>query len=36
MEAVAEKTKTAAAKTPNAAGRQYPMERTRNIGIAAH
>src|SRR5437588_3755527 len=40
MEAVAEKTtKTAAAakqSSANAATRQYPMERTRNIGIAAH
>jgi len=39
MEAVAEKTKLAAAQKSNAANspnRQYPMERTRNIGIAAH
>ena len=39
MEAVAEKTKPAAAQKPSAANspnRQYPMERTRNIGIAAH
>src|SRR5437867_582516 len=39
MEAVMEKTKTAAAQkpsSPNAPNRPYPMERTRNIGIAAH
>src|SRR5438874_1719773 len=40
MEAVAEKTtKTVTAakqSSANAATRQYPMERTRNIGIAAH
>jgi elongation factor G len=39
MEAVAEKTKPAAAQKSSAANspnRQYPMERTRNIGIAAH
>jgi elongation factor G len=41
MEAVAEKTKSAsttAAKpsSANSPSRQYPMERTRNIGIAAH
>jgi len=41
MEAVAEKTKsvsTTAAKpgSANSPTRQYPMERTRNIGIAAH
>src|SRR5258706_4847025 len=39
MEAVAEKTKTTAAPKHNSAtspNRQYPMERTRNIGIAAH
>jgi elongation factor G len=41
MEAVAEKTKsvsTTAAKpgSANSPSRQYPMERTRNIGIAAH
>src|SRR5438105_1519097 len=40
MEAVAEKTtKTVTAAKPssaNAPTRQYPMERTRNIGIAAH
>ncbi|MGH7967740.1 MAG: GTP-binding protein, partial [Limisphaerales bacterium] len=31
-----EKGKTAAAASPNSPNRQYPMERTRNIGIAAH
>src|SRR6266480_2210293 len=39
MEAVAEKIKPAAAQKSSAANspnRQYPMERTRNIGIAAH
>jgi elongation factor G len=39
MEAVAEKTKAAPAQKPsgaNSPNRQYPMERTRNIGIAAH
>src|SRR5215510_737507 len=39
MEAVMEKTKPAAAGKPspaNSPNRQYPMERTRNIGIAAH
>src|SRR5713101_8108090 len=39
MEALMEKTKTAAAQkpsSPNAPNRPYPMERTRNIGIAAH
>jgi elongation factor G len=36
MQAVAEKTKTAAAASPNSPNRPYPMERTRNIGIAAH
>jgi len=39
MEAVMEKTKPAAAGKPspaNSPSRQYPMERTRNIGIAAH
>jgi elongation factor G len=36
MQAVAEKNKPAAAATPNSPNRQYPMERTRNIGIAAH
>src|SRR5438270_8710605 len=39
MEAVMEKTKPAAAQkggTANSPNRQYPMERTRNIGIAAH
>src|SRR3989449_824807 len=36
MEAVLEKAKPAAPKSPNSPNRQYPMERTRNIGIAAH
>jgi elongation factor G len=39
MEAVMEKTKPVAAGKPspaNSPSRQYPMERTRNIGIAAH
>jgi len=39
MEAVIEKSKPAAAQKSSAANspnRQYPMERTRNIGIAAH
>ncbi|HLH55074.1 MAG TPA: elongation factor G [Verrucomicrobiae bacterium] len=36
MEAVAEKTKAAAQASPNSPTRPYPMERTRNIGIAAH
>src|SRR5436190_8538029 len=40
MEAVAEKTKTTTTtvkpSAANSANRQYPMERTRNIGIAAH
>src|SRR5437899_11224548 len=39
MEAVAEKTRTVPAAKPssvNSPSRQYPMERTRNIGIAAH
>src|SRR3954464_13351766 len=39
MEAVAEKSKPVAAGKPSSANspsRQYPMERTRNIGIAAH
>ena len=35
MESPADKNKSAASG-PNAAGRPYPMERTRNIGIAAH
>ncbi len=35
MEAAADKAKTAASN-PNSPNRQYPMERTRNIGIAAH
>src|SRR5215471_8262478 len=36
MEAVLEKAKPAAAKSPNSPNREYPMEHTRNIGIAAH
>jgi elongation factor G len=36
MEAVLEKTKTAAPRGPDSPHRPYPMERTRNIGIAAH
>src|SRR6266568_3620882 len=36
MEAVAEKNKSAAANSPNSPNRPYSMERTRNIGIAAH
>jgi len=36
MQAVAEQKKTAAATSPNSPNRPYPMERTRNIGIAAH
>ncbi|HTL59346.1 MAG TPA: elongation factor G [Candidatus Limnocylindrales bacterium] len=38
MEAVVEKNKTAPAgrTSPNSPSRPYPMERTRNIGIAAH
>ena len=36
MEAVAEKNKSAAPVSPNSPHRTYPMERTRNIGIAAH
>src|SRR5437588_6016099 len=39
MEAVIEKTKAAAAQkpsSPNAPNRPYTLERTRNIGIAAH
>src|SRR6267154_6294450 len=36
MQAVVEKTKSTAASSPNSPNRQYPMERTRNIGIAAH
>src|SRR5215469_13279302 len=35
MEAVMDKAKAPAA-SPNSPNRQYPMERTRNIGIAAH
>src|SRR5678810_1213012 len=36
MEAVIEKGKQPGNRPVNAANRQYPMERTRNIGIAAH
>src|SRR5258707_930056 len=36
MEAVVDKAKVAGSKSPNSPDRQYPMERTRNIGIAAH
>src|SRR5215831_751055 len=36
MEAIMDKTKSAAALSPNSPNRPYPMERTRNIGIAAH
>src|ERR1041385_102857 len=36
MEAVMEKAKPVAAASPNSPNRPYPMERTRNIGIAAH
>jgi elongation factor G len=36
MEAVLDNNKTVAAKSPNSPHRPYPMERTRNIGIAAH
>src|ERR1041384_3486532 len=38
MDAVVEKNKTAPAgrTSPNSPNRQFPMERTRNIGIAAH
>src|SRR6266850_1010539 len=36
MEAVLEKTKSAPVASPNSPNRQYPMQRTRNIGIAAH
>jgi elongation factor G len=35
MESATDKNKAAAAG-PNSPHRQYPMERTRNIGIAAH
>src|SRR6201988_4705356 len=34
--ATAEKKKAAAAKGPNSPNRKFPLERTRNIGIAAH
>jgi elongation factor G len=36
MEAVMEKNKSAPAGSPNSPNRPYTMERTRNIGIAAH
>src|SRR5881392_124246 len=36
MEAVMEKDKAVSGKTHNSPNRQYSMERTRNIGIAAH
>ena len=36
MEAVLEKTKGMEHASPNSPNRPYPMERTRNIGIAAH
>ncbi len=36
MDPIQEKNKTAAPKAHDAANRPYPMERTRNIGIAAH
>src|SRR6478672_7955474 len=36
MDAILEKNKAGAPKGPNAQNRAYPMERTRNIGIAAH
>ena len=36
MDAATDKTKAAAQASPNAPTRPYPMERTRNIGIAAH
>jgi elongation factor G len=36
MQAVAEKSNGAASASPNSPNRQYSMERTRNIGIAAH
>jgi elongation factor G len=36
MQEVMEKTKPGAPASPNAPGRLYPLERTRNIGIAAH
>src|SRR6266404_660404 len=36
MEAVMEKAKPGPVASPNSPNRQYPMERTRNIGIAAH
>ncbi|PWU09964.1 MAG: elongation factor G [Verrucomicrobia bacterium] len=36
MEAVLEQAKSAPVKSPNSPNRQYSLERTRNIGIAAH
>lgn len=36
MDAVIDKSKAAVTASPNSPNRQYPMERTRNIGIAAH
>ena len=36
MQAVADNTKAAPAASPNSPNRSYTMERTRNIGIAAH
>src|SRR5438093_5047129 len=36
MEAVLEKEKVTSPKSVNSPNRQYSMERTRNIGIAAH
>src|SRR6059036_1588689 len=36
MEAVMEKVRPAPARSPNSPNRQYSLERTRNIGIAAH
>src|SRR6267378_3910945 len=36
MEAVMEKEKPGTGVSPSSPNRQYPMERTRNIGIAAH
>ncbi len=36
MPATLEKQKSAGAKNPNSPDRKFPLERTRNIGIAAH
>ncbi len=36
MSATLEKEKSAAVKNPNSPNRKFPLERTRNIGIAAH